>query len=206
MPAPQPPTAHEIATPAAHDEMGERILDAAYDELNEYGVSRASIDSVADRLGIGRMTVYRRFNSKETLARAVFRREAQRYLSRIHTEVGKSSVRAGVERGFIVGVLQNKHQQLMDRLLEREPVAALPYFIGEAAGELLEHAIAITYAAIATARDAEEYDARSLRLVATTMIRLAHSYSVAPPPGGIDESMLRRMARRSLLPLLDPTK
>lgn len=186
----------------ALEDFSEQILDAAYDELSEFGLRRASIDGVAERLGVGRMTVYRRFNSKESLANAVFQRETSRVLSEVEAKVAGQSVHQGVEDGFIAGALTSAKHHLMSRLLEHEPAAALPYTIGAAAARMLGHATEITRAAIANANDANLYHAESLSTVASAMIRLAHSYSLAPPSGGLTEEQMRQVAQQNLLPLL----
>lgn len=195
-----------MTKPPERDEFTDQILDAAREELEAFGLRKASIDSVAERLGVGRMTVYRRFNSKEALAHAVFLRESQRFLAEIGGQVGRRPVLIGIEEGLIAGVQKNKSQLLLNRLMEREPLAALPYMIGPAAGELVEYVTAITRAALATAPDADIYTPESLSAVVTTMIRLAHSYNIAPPPGGLTETQLRAIARENLHPLLRPAE
>ncbi|MDT5175615.1 MAG: hypothetical protein QOG37_2866, partial [Mycobacterium sp.] len=49
--------------PVEPDEITDRILDAALSEFRELGVQRSSLDSVAEQLGIDRMTVSQRFES-----------------------------------------------------------------------------------------------------------------------------------------------
>lgn len=206
LPRPSPPTAAEMTDALDHDEAAEQILDAARDEFLEFGLRRASIDSVADRLGIGRMTVYRRFSNKDALARAVLLRDTQRYIDGVSADTGRTTVRSSVEEGFAAGVLRNRDQRLLQSLLERDPQTAMAYVIGAAAGQLLEFATTATQAAIGKADDAAEYTTASLDAVATAMIRLAHSYSVAPPEGGlenIDAKYLRTVARAQLVPLLE---
>src|SRR5262249_48137064 len=60
--------ASSVEPPA--DELSERILDAAVEIWAASGVKNLTMDEVADRAGVGRMTVYRRFGSPEPLAEA----------------------------------------------------------------------------------------------------------------------------------------
>lgn len=91
MPPPRhvPPTPDELLAPVERDEFTESVLDAAMAEFREFGLRRASIDSVAERLGVGRTTVYRRFGGKEALIQAVMLRETKRYLAGVRNDTGE---------------------------------------------------------------------------------------------------------------------
>ena len=52
----------------------ERILDAAYDLFSRHGVRGVGVDSVIDRAGVAKMTLYRHFPSKDALAIEFLRR------------------------------------------------------------------------------------------------------------------------------------
>jgi AcrR family transcriptional regulator len=84
------------------DPTTERILDACYTELLTYGVRRLSIEDVARRAGMARITIYRRFANKPALVRAVILREGRRLLSDVDAAV--AGVPAGPEQiveGFV---------------------------------------------------------------------------------------------------------
>jgi AcrR family transcriptional regulator len=53
------------------DHNHQRILDAAYELIAEAGFHPVSVDAVADRAGVTRVTVYRHFGSKRGLLEAV---------------------------------------------------------------------------------------------------------------------------------------
>jgi AcrR family transcriptional regulator len=105
---PLPPTPDELLAPVDHDQITEHILDAALAEFQEFGLRRASIDSVAERLGVGRMTVYRRFGGKDALAHAVMLRETKRYLDSVHHDIAGETVHSRIEEGFRAGVARNR--------------------------------------------------------------------------------------------------
>jgi len=52
----------------------ERILDAAYDLFSRHGVRAVGVDTVIDRAGVAKMTLYRHFPSKDDLAIEFLRR------------------------------------------------------------------------------------------------------------------------------------
>jgi AcrR family transcriptional regulator len=56
---------------------GQRILDIALELLLEQGIRKTSMDEVAARAGVTRVTIYRHFRDKEELVRAVFMRLAE---------------------------------------------------------------------------------------------------------------------------------
>src|SRR5439155_3927540 len=62
-----------VATPA-------RILDATFRALQDFGLSRLTVEDVAQRAGLSRQTVYRYFPSKDHLMLAVVSREEEKFL------------------------------------------------------------------------------------------------------------------------------
>jgi AcrR family transcriptional regulator len=65
------------------DPAGERILDAALALAAASGLKNLTMDEVARRSGVGRMTVYRRFGSRGALVDALAVRECPRCLATI---------------------------------------------------------------------------------------------------------------------------
>ena len=57
------------------DATTERILDAALEEFLDFGLRRATVEDITRRAGVGRMTVHRRFSTKQSLIEAVWLRE-----------------------------------------------------------------------------------------------------------------------------------
>src|SRR3954471_16034786 len=79
--------------------MSERILDAAAEQVEHFGVRRFTLDDVARRLGISRVTIYRYFPKRDALVEAVVLRELQRFLRAIDAAVSPTrSLRRGSSR------------------------------------------------------------------------------------------------------------
>ncbi|HJR25414.1 MAG TPA: helix-turn-helix domain-containing protein, partial [Acidimicrobiales bacterium] len=57
------------------DDVATAMLDAAEALLRRHGLHRWSVDDVAERAGLGRTSVYRRFASKDDLVHGVLARE-----------------------------------------------------------------------------------------------------------------------------------
>ncbi|HSJ74562.1 MAG TPA: TetR/AcrR family transcriptional regulator [Miltoncostaeaceae bacterium] len=73
------PPAVAPAGPAAGSDARERILDAAYDLFSHHGIRAVGIDSIIERSGVARMTLYRHFASKDALVLAFLERREERW-------------------------------------------------------------------------------------------------------------------------------
>jgi AcrR family transcriptional regulator len=184
------------------DEVYERILDATLVEAEAKGLERVTMDGVAARAKVGRMTVYRRFGSKEELAAALAQREATVSLARIAAAVDPSgSIPAQVADGFVAALETARSHPLLQRLARFEPEVLLAGFndpddplfamlrgfvaaqISAAAGESLR-------------ADPEE--------AAEILVRIGLSYLLIP--NGIvdvgDEASARRLAETLIAPIV----
>jgi AcrR family transcriptional regulator len=75
-----PPASPATARPAsAGSEARERILEAAYDLFSRQGIRAVGIDSIIERSGVARMTLYRHFASKDALVLAFLERREERW-------------------------------------------------------------------------------------------------------------------------------
>lgn len=199
-----PKPATQSDEPAAErDAAQERVLDAALAEFTEFGIRRATIDSVAARASTGRTTVYRRFGDKDGLTRAVLTREADRFLETLRDSIeGQPTVEAALEETFAVAVLAFREHALLQRLIKREPQDALPY-LTSAGALILEGSIAFQRAEVTLIPDVGEYDPRAVDSACEATVRLVHSYALTPPSNGkLDDRRLRAIARRMITPLL----
>src|SRR5688500_9062332 len=75
--------------PGTSNPTEERILDGALAEVAAHGIKRATMDGVAQRAGVGRVTVFRRFGSKDALIERLTARELSRFLVEIDATLRK---------------------------------------------------------------------------------------------------------------------
>ncbi len=99
-----------------------KLVEAARDCLNDYGVSKTSLTDVARRAGVSRTTAYRCFGSKNGMLSEVARVEVELYLALLDEalEAGSSPVdamRLGV--GFSLEYLHG--HSLAQRIFRDEP-------------------------------------------------------------------------------------
>lgn len=110
----------------ADDAMSERILDAALALAAASGLRHLTMDDIARRAGVGRMTVYRRFSGKAALLDALAVRECRRCLVAISQALDPSAGIADRTASLFVAVLGViREHPLLARLARVEPEALL---------------------------------------------------------------------------------
>jgi AcrR family transcriptional regulator len=196
-----------LATAEPEDEGTRRILDAALDTYQDFGLKRTTMDDVARRAGVGRATLYRRFPQKDDLISAVGLREVQRFLLSVDADISKATnPQDRMIEGFVAVVRGLRQHTLLNRLLSSEPEAILPG-LTLAGGPIIALTRAYLVAKIREDQDAgllARFDAEPL---AEMLARLIHSM-VLTPEGRIpteDEREMRTFARTYLVPWLEIT-
>lgn len=188
------------------DQIRVRVLDAAYEQFCRMGIQRSTMEDVAKRAGLSRITVYRRFATKDTLVEHVVRREYRRYFDRFLVEIKQAETVADrVVLGFVSSLRAIRGNPLIGGLIAAEP------------GLLASSMITDDGRTLATVR---EFVAGQLRreqhagtvsagldpeVVAELMVRVSASF-LAIPSHVVDlddEEQLAELARRYLVPMLD---
>ena len=181
------------------DPLSERILDAALEICAASGIRALTMDDVADRAGVGRMTVYRRFGDKPSLVEAMVVREVRRFLHELDRTVARDA--PAIEQladGFVVSLRLMRSHPLIGRLSSIEPESLLEALNADD-GLILtiarEYLIGRARAAGVAGRDAAE--------VAEVLARLGASFLLLPQTlfPLDDEQRLRALAMRVLAPV-----
>jgi AcrR family transcriptional regulator len=189
--------------PEQDDEATAALLDAASTLLSDYGVRRWSMDDVAERAGLGRATVYRRFDNREELVNAAIARDAHRFFGAIAEAVSRvDAIEAKVVEGFLVG-LRVVRSSLLPALFETDRAAALAILTSTPVLALGREELVQRYQALegVTLRDR---DRAQVELIAETMVRLALSFLVMPDScvDLSDDTAARAALSRIIKPLL----
>jgi AcrR family transcriptional regulator len=112
--------------PPAH-EGAERILAAATQQVEDFGLRRFTIDDVARRVGVSRVTIYRHFPKKDQLVEAVLLRELHRFLRAIDAAVEPyETLEERLVEGFVFAMTFLRKHRLLNRVLRTEPELVLP--------------------------------------------------------------------------------
>jgi AcrR family transcriptional regulator len=108
------------------DALSGRILDAALELAAASGIRHLTMDDVAERAGVGRMTVYRRFGSRQQLVEALAVREARRCLAELDSTVDPGApVADQIAQGMLTTLRLIREHPLLERMSRIEPGAAL---------------------------------------------------------------------------------
>ena len=180
-----------------------RILDAALALAGERGLRKLTMDDVAARAEVGRMTVYRRFGDKKGLVEALTERESRRVLAQLAASTPPDApVEEQIVEGLVVALRLAREHPLLTPLAIREPQGLLA--AAGADGQAL-FALGCAFAAgrLRGACDAAEL-AMPIDEVAEILVRLCASFVLIPEtilPTG-DEDQLRLLARRLVAPVL----
>jgi AcrR family transcriptional regulator len=187
------------STDAPEDPTTTRILDAALAEFVDFGLRRTTVDDVARRAGVGRMTIYRRFGRKEELVEAVMLRELADFLAELGDAVLRgTTVEEGLAEGFVFGIRGARKHPLFGRLLETEPEALLPYVTLDGGPLVAAAADFVTDTVLGANPTAQA------RAAAEALVRLAHSLVLTPQSALPldDDRAAKELARRLIAALL----
>lgn len=186
------------------DETTERILDAALAEAAANGIERITMDAVASRARVGRMTVYRRFGSKPELVSALVGREARRGLAAIAAAVDPGrELPDRVADGFIATLRVARAHPLLQRLVRYEPQTLLAS-LNDPDDPLLAMLREFGVAQIRAAGPEEAQLRARPEEVAELLVRIGLSYLLIPA-GAIDlddERAARRLAETLIAPIV----
>lgn len=196
----------EAAPVVGDDAIFDRVAVAALDEFAEHGIRRTSMEDVARRAGVSRMTVFRRFASKQRLVEVVIAREVHRGMQELDLLwEGAETLEDRLVAGFEFAGRYVRGHPLFDRLLRSEPDVLLPPLTlnGGPVLELYRSLIAHRLQAEVNAGRAATSDIDG---VAEVIARLAISLLLTRD-GNItldDPHSVRRLVNLTLLPMLQP--
>lgn len=195
-------TGRELEVPA--DPLTERILDAAHEQLRSFGLRRSTVDDVARRARVSRVTVYRRFGTKDGLVSACLLREYRRFLADVDLAVADlPTVEDRLVEGFVVVLRHIREHPLVGGLLRLEPETMLPFLTvdsGPALVAMRDH-LADRLRHVQPSLGGPVRDAEA---IAELMVRITVSF-LLNPEGCFElgeDGHAREFARRYFLPLL----
>ncbi|WP_233608460.1 TetR/AcrR family transcriptional regulator [Nocardia stercoris] len=191
----------------APDDLVERILDGAFAQFEQVGVKKTTIEDIAQRAGVDRVTVYRRVGSRDDVVQAVVGREIAAVLTELAAIPDRHDTLDDVVADMFVTVITRwRTNPLVARLLTVEPFRVIGKLTVE--GETsFGMAVAATAAAIERCADRGLLSLPDDLLIrAEVVCRVVHSWVLAPygavAAGNAEE--LADFARKFLVPVVRP--
>jgi AcrR family transcriptional regulator len=190
---------------APDDATSNRILDAALDLAAASGVQHLTMDAVARRAHVGRMTVYRRFSNKQALVAALGAREGQRCLAELDAAAQPDApIAEQVAAGFATSLRLAREHPLLSRLARLESETVLGA-LAEDGGALFAAACAYLEKRLRESQRAGVLGPIEVGAAAELLVRLAVSFVLIPESvlPLEDEERTRKLARALLAPILE---
>ncbi|GAA4523228.1 TetR/AcrR family transcriptional regulator [Amycolatopsis samaneae] len=189
------------------DETRARILDAAYEQFCRMGIQRSTMEDVARRAAVSRITVYRRFATKDALVEHVVRREFRRYFDQFLVDIERAETVADrVVLGFVSSLRAIRGNPLIGGLIAAEPdlfVSSMTRDGGRTLATVREFVAGQLRREQRAGTVAREVDPDR---VAELMVRVSASF-LAIPSHLIDlddDDQVAAVARQFLVPMLRP--
>lgn len=184
--------------PADTEDVDRRILDAAGRLLVDVGLEDLEVDRVAELAGVGRSTVYRRFDGRNALLAATVAHEAQRLLGALADAVaGIDEPEEQLVAAFCAGLRLARATGLAERIRDEPLLLRLLTVDG---GPVL--AAASDQLATAAQDLDPTVDDRAARETAELLVRLAISLVLTPQSALDLDDGCEDTIRRHLAPLL----
>jgi len=186
------------------DAVSGRILDAALDLAAASGIRNLTMDDVASRAGVGRMTVYRRFGDKGRLVEALSVRESRRCLEELDSAIGpEAPIEDQVAAGFVTSLRLAREHPLLSRLGRFEPEAVLGALRADG-GAVFAAARAFVAARLLASQEAGVVGQIDVEAAAELLVRIALSFVLVQDSSLPldDEERAAELARRLIAPIL----
>jgi AcrR family transcriptional regulator len=188
--------AMEIAMRHSLGATDHRILDATRDLVAERGAQRVTMDDIAGRANVARITVFRRFGSKVDVINEAVRREQLGQLARFEEAAEKiGGLRGCLVELFVLTIESVRTSPLFRRLTESEPQSLLVGYAEEGDPSPWSFTRGYLVALIARRAAEEGIECAEPELVADILAHQIVSYALLPTLVDLDDPVqLRHLA------------
>lgn len=183
-----------------------RLLDAAHEQFCKMGIQRTSMEEVARRANLSRITVYRKFSTKDSLVEQVVLREFRKYFDQFLVDIEHAeTVDDRIALGFVSSLHAISNNSLISALVE-----AGPHVHGSIIGNNGQ-TLAMVRQFVASQLRKEQNagtitDAVDVNLVAEMFVRVTASFLMIPSDtiNLQDDAHMEAIARQFLVPMIKP--
>lgn len=177
----------------------DRILDAAFEAVQVFGLSRITVEDVARRARLSRQTVYRYFPSKDHVVLFLVAREEEKFMDGVRAAFASHDDPEEALALAAAFVLRYTHEHpLLDRLLATDEQTLLPYLTTRGLPLIMHARETLVELMGPRVPDVEEDE---LRGVLDVVCRAMISYMITTSERPAD-SVARVMARTAVAPLM----
>lgn len=184
-----------------------RLLDAAYEQFCRTGIQRSSMEEIARRADLSRITLYRKFDTKDALVDQVLLREIRRYFIRFLDDISRADSAADrVVAGFVSSLHAIRTNPLIGGLLDAEPTLLAGSVVGNGE-EMLATVRQFVAGQLRREQEAGTISGElDTDLVAEMMVRVSSSFLMFPSRlvDLDDDAQLATIARQFLVPMMEP--
>jgi AcrR family transcriptional regulator len=187
---------------APTDGTAARILDVAMVRFGTEGVARTSMSQIAADAGISRVWLYRFYENRDAIVRALLGRETHRFLTDLVAALDLTAPATdAVTAGFEYAVVTLRNHDLLRRVLAEEPEIAAP-LLTAGIGPLLNLARGIVASYLEHQADMTAPESRA---IAETLLRLVVSIVLNNETDiDFDNTRARRAYMGQVIPRLVP--
>jgi len=196
--------AFDPAAETLQDAMSERVLDAALSLVAASGARHLTMDEVAARAGVGRMTVYRRFGGRQQLLDALAVRECRRCLAQIAAALDPAKpIDERATELFVATLRVIREHPMLARLARVEPEALL-HELNRDSSAVFRLVRGFLVAQIRSSQAVGELPDGDPAALAEIAVRLGASFVLIPDSSIVsdDEQRTRETMRLLLAPML----
>jgi AcrR family transcriptional regulator len=181
-----------------------RVVAAARAEFERYGIRRTTVEQVARGAGVSRVTVYRKFDGKAALVRAVVLDDIQRFAVFVDSLWrSQETVEDRLVETFTVAVMALRRNPLFNTLLRSEPEELLQQLTldGE---EIFDLACGVLAARLQEQVEDGELPEIDVQAASELVVRIGYSAILLPFRAfpGKSEDDVRRYVRTHVIPIL----
>lgn len=192
-----------LANESATDPVSDRILAAAAELVARQGDQQTTIAAIAQKAGVGRATVFRRFGSKQEILDRALLRELRLLAQALEESTANAeSAGAALIECFVLSMRAMRRRPLLRRLSQLEPDRLIAF-------TRLRHPPVLAlwrsmHASIVEAFDPPKVASLERTDLADVLIHLMIGYSVVPESSIDlkDEQKVRRLAASVITPAL----
>ena len=187
------------------DATSEKILDAALEVAVLSGLKHLTVEDVAQRAGVGRITVYRRFTDKQGLLDALMVRELRKNLVALRSSVDvRLEPEEQIVEGFVTAIRIAREHPLLLRLFRHEREDALAIVGTPEVFALMRAFMAMQIRG--DRRRKKTKGGADVELVAEMVVRLGLSFLLLPDSiiPLDDDKAVRKLAWNAIVPMMAP--